>query len=179
MLAVLTQVDMPPARFGAFTQDESALADGVVRYVGHLPVPGRRIRLQERAVSDNLAERLGMDPVEFRMKNLRGNAATATVEDRQRVLRLIVKDILIGPEKITIRHASPPAQAAPAPGSATPNPTRRVTIAQVTHCVGGVTTPPCGVPPVGAKPLPASNTPAFSQSRIRSLAGNDPRAARR
>ena len=36
-------------------------------------------------------------------------------------------------------------------------------------------TPPWGVPsPVGANPLPASNTPAFSQSRIRSLAGNDP-----
>ena len=40
--------------------------------------------------------------------------------------------------------------------------------------------PPWGVPsPVGANPLPASNTPAFSQSRIMSLAGNDPRAARR
>ena len=36
-------------------------------------------------------------------------------------------------------------------------------------------TPPWGVPsPVGANPLPASNTPAFSQPRIRSLAGNDP-----
>jgi CO/xanthine dehydrogenase Mo-binding subunit/aerobic-type carbon monoxide dehydrogenase small subunit (CoxS/CutS family) len=34
VLAVLTQADMPPARFGAFTQDETALADGVVRYVG-------------------------------------------------------------------------------------------------------------------------------------------------
>jgi len=36
-------------------------------------------------------------------------------------------------------------------------------------------TPPWGVPsPVGAKPLPASNTPAFSQPAIMSLAGNDP-----
>ncbi|HET9972554.1 MAG TPA: molybdopterin-dependent oxidoreductase [Streptosporangiaceae bacterium] len=34
VLAVLTQADMPPARFGAFTQDETALADSVVRYVG-------------------------------------------------------------------------------------------------------------------------------------------------
>ena len=34
VLAVLTQADMPAARFGAFTQDETALADGVVRYVG-------------------------------------------------------------------------------------------------------------------------------------------------
>jgi site-specific DNA recombinase len=41
------------------------------------------------------------------LTQLRGNAATATVEDRQRVLRLLVKDILIGPEKITIRHRIP------------------------------------------------------------------------
>ncbi|MGE5291981.1 MAG: molybdopterin-dependent oxidoreductase [Micromonosporaceae bacterium] len=34
VLAVLTQADMPATRFGAFTQDETALADGVVRYVG-------------------------------------------------------------------------------------------------------------------------------------------------
>jgi site-specific DNA recombinase len=41
------------------------------------------------------------------LAQLHGNAATATVEDRQRVLRLLVKDILIGPEKITIRHRIP------------------------------------------------------------------------
>ena len=41
------------------------------------------------------------------LAQLRGNAATATVEDRQRVLRLLVTDILIGPEKITIRHRIP------------------------------------------------------------------------
>ena len=38
---------------------------------------------------------------------LRGSAATATVEDRQRVLRAVVQDILIGPEKLTIRHRIP------------------------------------------------------------------------
>ena len=44
----------------------------------------------------------------------------------------------------------------------------------------GEITPPWGVPSsVGASPLPGSNTPAFSQSRIRSLAGNDPISASR
>jgi site-specific DNA recombinase len=43
------------------------------------------------------------DDLEGFVAQLRGTA-TATVEDRQRVLRLLVKDILIGPEKITIRH---------------------------------------------------------------------------
>lgn len=47
------------------------------------------------------------DDLEGFLAQLRGNAVTATVEDRQKVLRLLVKDILIGPEKITIRHRIP------------------------------------------------------------------------
>src|SRR5436309_10068224 len=34
VLAVYTQADMPQAHYGAFVQDETALADGVVRYQG-------------------------------------------------------------------------------------------------------------------------------------------------
>ena len=41
------------------------------------------------------------------LAQLRGSAATASVQERQRVLRLLVKDVLIGPEKITIRHRIP------------------------------------------------------------------------
>ena len=41
------------------------------------------------------------------LTRLRGSAATARTEDRRRVLRLLVKDVLIGPEKITIRHRIP------------------------------------------------------------------------
>jgi DNA invertase Pin-like site-specific DNA recombinase len=41
------------------------------------------------------------------LARLRGKAATASTDDRRRVLRLLVKDILIGPEKITIRHRIP------------------------------------------------------------------------
>jgi site-specific DNA recombinase len=47
------------------------------------------------------------DDLEDFLTRLHTNAATATVKDRQRVLQLIVKDILIGPEKITIRHRIP------------------------------------------------------------------------
>ena len=41
------------------------------------------------------------------LARLRGSAATATVEDRQRVLRAVVQDVLVGPEKLTIRHRIP------------------------------------------------------------------------
>jgi site-specific DNA recombinase len=46
------------------------------------------------------------------LTRLRGNAATAGTEERQRVLRLLVKDVLIGPEKITIRHRIPAREPA-------------------------------------------------------------------
>ena len=38
---------------------------------------------------------------------LRDKADVSTIEERQRVLRLLVKDVLVGPEKITIRHRIP------------------------------------------------------------------------
>ena len=41
------------------------------------------------------------------LAGLRANSATATTQDRQRVLRAVVQDILIGPEKLTIRHRIP------------------------------------------------------------------------
>jgi site-specific DNA recombinase len=41
------------------------------------------------------------------LAHLRGKTQAATVDERQRVLRLLVKDVLIGPEKITIRHRIP------------------------------------------------------------------------
>jgi site-specific DNA recombinase len=41
------------------------------------------------------------------LSRLRENSATASVEDRQRVLRALFQDILIGPGKLTIRHRIP------------------------------------------------------------------------
>jgi site-specific DNA recombinase len=47
------------------------------------------------------------DDLQGFLGKLRANSATATTEDRQRVLRAVVQDILIGPEKLTIRHRIP------------------------------------------------------------------------
>jgi site-specific DNA recombinase len=62
------------------------------------------------------------DDLEGFLAQLRGNAATATVEDRQRVLRLLVKDVLIGPEKITIRHRIPARPGGPGARQRDPRP---------------------------------------------------------
>ena len=52
------------------------------------------------------------DDLEGFLARLRQNSATATTKDRQRVLRALVQDILIGPDKITIRHRIPARQPA-------------------------------------------------------------------
>ena len=69
------------------------------------------LRSQIDALDAQLADRgayLALaDDLEGFLTQLRHNAATADVPERQRVLRLLVKDILIGPEKITIRHRIP------------------------------------------------------------------------
>jgi DNA invertase Pin-like site-specific DNA recombinase len=41
------------------------------------------------------------------LARLRTNAGTAPIPEQQRVLRLLVKDVLIGPERILIRHSIP------------------------------------------------------------------------
>jgi site-specific DNA recombinase len=77
----------------------------------HLRARETNLRGQLDAVDAQAADRDAYlklaDDLEGFLAQLHGNAATATVEDRQRVLRLLVKDILIGPEKITIRHRIP------------------------------------------------------------------------
>ena len=47
------------------------------------------------------------DDLEGFLARLHGKAAGASTDDRRQVLRLLVKDVLIGPEKITIRHRIP------------------------------------------------------------------------
>ena len=47
------------------------------------------------------------------LAQLRANTSTATIPERQRVLRLLVKDVLVGPNKITVRHRIPIRQRRP------------------------------------------------------------------
>ena len=69
------------------------------------------LRNQIHALDAQLADReaylaLAADLEGF-LTQLHARAETSTVDERRRVLRLLVKDVLIGPEKITIRHRIP------------------------------------------------------------------------
>ena len=69
------------------------------------------LRNQIQALDGQLADReayltLAADLEGF-LTQLHTKAEVSTVEERQHVLRLLVKDVLIGPAKITIRHRIP------------------------------------------------------------------------
>jgi site-specific DNA recombinase len=79
-------------------------------------MPGLRaretnLRNQIQALDGQLADRrtylkLASDLQGF-LTQLHTKAETSTIDERQRVLRLLLKDVLVGPEKITIRHRIP------------------------------------------------------------------------
>jgi site-specific DNA recombinase len=69
------------------------------------------LRNQIHALDAQLADREGYlalaHNLEGFLTQLRNNAETSTIDERRRVLWLLVKDVLVGPEKITIRHRIP------------------------------------------------------------------------
>jgi site-specific DNA recombinase len=72
------------------------------------------LRNQLDALDTQLADRqayltLATDLEGF-LSQLRRGAETSTTQQRRHVLRLLVKDVLIGPEKVTIRHRIPMRQ---------------------------------------------------------------------
>jgi site-specific DNA recombinase len=56
------------------------------------------------------------DDLEGFLAGLQQATHTSAVRERQRVLRLLVKDVLVGPEKITIRHRIPVREHTPTGG---------------------------------------------------------------
>ena len=95
---------------GAF-QEELISLDELRSRMPELRSRETSLRQQIDALDSQLADRevyLKLaDDLEGFLTGLRAKTRTATVGERQRVLRLLVKDVLIGPDKITIRHSIP------------------------------------------------------------------------
>ena len=95
---------------GAF-QEELISLDELRSRMPELRSRETSLRQQIDALDSQLADRevyLKLaDDLEGFLTGLRAKTRTATVEERQRVLRLLVKDVLISPDKITIRHSIP------------------------------------------------------------------------
>jgi len=57
------------------------------------------------------------------LERLHGAADTLSITERQRIVRLVVKDVLIGDDTITIRHSIPVLLGSPQGGSLPPSQT--------------------------------------------------------
>ena len=129
-------------------QEQLITIDELRARMPHLRAREQNLRSQLEAIDAQAADRDAYlklaDNLESFLAQLRGNAATASIPERQRVLRLLVKDVLIGPEKITIRHRIPTREPAPGSGQEHNSNDTEGDMRQGIHCVGGVMTPLAG-----------------------------------
>ena len=81
------------------------------------------------------------------LSRLRSSAGTLNVPERQRVVRLLVKEIFVGDDKIVIRHSIPlptNPSGGPSPKGASPGSGQDQSGSYL--CVQGVMGEPCGMP---------------------------------
>ena len=105
---------------GAYQEDLLSLEELRAR-MPDLRARQTSLRHQAQALDAQVADREAYlklaDDLEGFLATLRKSAVTATVGDRQRVLRLLVKEVLVGPGKIVIRHSIPARGDTPAPAT--------------------------------------------------------------
>ncbi len=135
-------------------------------------MPGLRqreqaLRAELQAIADQANDRAAFlrlaENLTAFLTRLRGAADTLSITERQRIVRLIVKDVLIGDDTITIRHSISVQQQdlrqAPICRQA------GLTVV-ITFCVRGVITPPWGVPLSVGSRKPSARTPDFKNCAI-------------
>ena len=92
-------------------QEELISLDELRERMPELRARQTSLRSQLDALADQLVDREAYlklaDNLEDFLTRLRDNAAGTTTAEQQRVLRLLVKNVLIGPERILIRHSIP------------------------------------------------------------------------
>jgi site-specific DNA recombinase len=118
-------------------------------------------QVNDRAVYLRLAETLSAF-----LAKLRSAADTLDIQERQRVVRLIVKEILIEDECIIVRHSIPVSQ--PPDDDPKSPPSRSVEPADQSYLLrSGRHHCPCGTPHTPRVPCPSSTMPTLSHVAMR------------
>src|ERR1022692_2048004 len=75
------------------------------------------LRAELQAIADQANDRAAFlrlaETLMAFLDRLHGTADTLSIIERQRIVRLVVKDVMIGDDTITIRHSIPVSQGAP------------------------------------------------------------------
>jgi site-specific DNA recombinase len=106
-------------------QEELMSIDQMRERMPSLRQRDQAIRAEMQAIADQANERaiflrLAETLTAF-LNRLRGAADTLSIIERQRIVRLVVKDVLIGDDTITIRHSISMPQGQPHPDCPPPN----------------------------------------------------------
>jgi site-specific DNA recombinase len=136
-LARMRDADPVHARRGRLNQEIATVDAAINRLVGAYQeelvtleelrerVPGLRAQRQGlsgqlQAMAAQLVDQQAYlklaENLEGFLARLRESARTTSVLERQRVLRAVVKEVRIGPDRITIRHSIPSTSSDPTPG---------------------------------------------------------------
>src|SRR5688572_4657222 len=82
------------------------------------------LRSELQAITDQINDRAAFlrlaETLTAFLARLRSNAVTLDVAERQRIVRLVVKEVLVGENDITIRHSIPIPSGPPSNGGSTP-----------------------------------------------------------
>jgi site-specific DNA recombinase len=122
----LTQATAAVTRMISAFQEELITIDELRARIPDLRARETSLRTQIDALDTQLADRQVYlklaDDLEGFLTGLRTSAEAADMPERQRVLRLLVKDVLVGPQKITIRHRIPVREHTPSASHEGPAP---------------------------------------------------------
>jgi site-specific DNA recombinase len=85
------------------------------------------LRAELQAIADQTNDRAAFlrlaESLTAFLDRLHGATDTLSITERQRIVRLVLKDVLIGDDTITIRHSIPVPQGTPQGSSQPPNQT--------------------------------------------------------
>jgi len=116
----LTRVGAARNRLIAAYQEELLSLDELRQQMPALRTKESNVHLQLEAIAARLADQASYlklaEGLESFVARLQHATQTASIPDRQQVLRLVVREVLVGPERIRIRHSLPVSATDPPPG---------------------------------------------------------------
>ena len=112
----LTRIDNSMERILTAYQEDLLSLEELRRRMPYLRARQQNARAELQAILDQTADKMSLlrlaETLTAFLQRLRESAATLEVSERQKIVRLLVKEVLVDDETITIRH-SIPAQPTP------------------------------------------------------------------
>nr|WP_274533503.1 recombinase family protein [Ensifer sp. LCM 4579] len=180
----LTRLSKSMERLVTAYQEDLLSLDELRSRMPDLRAREQGLKAELQTILDQAADRMAVlrlaETLTAFLQRLRESAETLDISDRQKIVRLLVKEVLVDDDTITIRHSIPARPTTPSNGSEPlPSSGKLPTPDQCYLLRSGVMIPPCGVPLSVSWNTPRSMYPAFNHCRMSSLAGNPPMASSR